>query len=175
MRTLVCLAPAQVRDPEPVWRVAWTILLPRPEGMDRGCITTAPPWWRRLARQVIPRRTTWDCCYYHRVNWRQVSAAAIRVTRQARCEGLAGEAFGDRVAVLAAAQGLPEGKRRRWTICSLSIPPSSPARVSARDTPTDGTARPRCSTPGSAGPPSSAGWFCLLATSKQNRPDSGTA
>lgn len=95
-------------DPEPVWRVAWTILLPRPEGMNRGCITTAPPWWRCLARQVIPRRTTRDCCYYHRVNWRQVSAAAIRITRQARREGLAGEAFGDRVAVLAAAQGLPE-------------------------------------------------------------------
>jgi hypothetical protein len=94
-------------DPEPVWRVAWTILLPRPEGMNRGCITASPPWWRRLARQVIPRRTTRDCCYYHRVNWRQVSAAAIRVTRQARREGLAGDAFGDRVAVLAATQGLP--------------------------------------------------------------------
>jgi hypothetical protein len=94
-------------DPEPVWRVAWTILLPRPEGMDRGCITAAAPWWRRLARQVIPLRTTRDCCYYHRVNWRQVSAVAIRVTRQTRREGLVGEAFGDRVAVLAAAQGLP--------------------------------------------------------------------
>lgn len=94
-------------DPEPVWLVAWTILLPRPEGMDRGCITAAPPWWRCLARQVIPSRTTRDCCYYHRVNWRQVSAAAVRVTRQARREGLGGEAFGDRAAALAAAQGLP--------------------------------------------------------------------
>ncbi len=95
-------------DPEPVWRVAWTILLPRPEGMDRGCIAATPPWWRCLARQVIPRHATRDCCYYHQVNWRQVSAAAIRVTRQARRERLAGEAFGDRVAVLAAAQGLPK-------------------------------------------------------------------
>jgi hypothetical protein len=93
--------------PEPVWRVAWTVLLPRPAGMNRGCITAAPPWWRCLARQVIPRRAARDCCYYHQVNWRQVSAAAVRVTRQARREGLAGEAFGDRVAVLAAAQGLP--------------------------------------------------------------------
>jgi hypothetical protein len=93
-------------DPEPVWRVAWTILLPRPEGMNRGCIRTAPPWWRCLAYQLIPRRTVRDCCYYHRVNWRQVSAAAVRVTRQARREGLAGEAFGDRVAALTAAQGL---------------------------------------------------------------------
>ena len=76
--------------PEPDWRVAWTILLPRPRGMNRGCIRAAPPWWRRLARQVIPRRTPRDCCYYHRVDWHQVSAAAIRVTRQARREGLAG-------------------------------------------------------------------------------------
>ena len=80
---------------------------PAPRGVDRGCITAAAPWWRRLARQVIPLRTTRDCYYYHRVNWRQVSAVAIRVTRQARREGLVGEAFGDRVAVLAAAQGLP--------------------------------------------------------------------
>ena len=56
----------------------------RPKRMDHGYSTTAPPWWRCLARQVIPRRRTRDCCYYHRVNWRQVSAAAIRVTRQAR-------------------------------------------------------------------------------------------
>jgi len=52
-------------DPEPVWRVAWTIPLPRPEGMDRGCIRAAPPWWRCLARQLIPRSATRDCCYYH--------------------------------------------------------------------------------------------------------------
>jgi hypothetical protein len=94
-------------DPEPAWQVAWTILLPRPRGMDRGCITAAPRWWRCLARQVIPRRAVRDCCYYHSINWRLVSAAAIRVTRQARREGLAGEAFGDRLAILAQAQGLP--------------------------------------------------------------------
>ena len=56
---------------------------------------------------MIPRRTVRDCCYCHSINWRQVSAAAIRITRQARRESLAGEAFGDRVAVLAEAQGLP--------------------------------------------------------------------
>ena len=69
------------RPPEPDWRVAWTILLPRPRGMNRGCFRTAPPWWRRLARQMIPSRAPRDCCYYHRVDWHQVSAAAIRVTR----------------------------------------------------------------------------------------------
>jgi hypothetical protein len=94
-------------DPEPDWRVAWTILLPRPRGMNRGCFRTGPPWWRRLARQVIPRRASRDCCYYHRVDWHQVSATAIRVTRQARREGLAGQALSGRAAELAEAQDLP--------------------------------------------------------------------
>jgi len=95
------------RPPEPDWRVAWTILLPRPRGMSRGCFTTAPSWWKRLARQVIPRRLPRDCCYYHRIDWHQVNAAAIRVTRQARREGLAGRALGHRAAELAQDQDLP--------------------------------------------------------------------
>ena len=74
-------------DPEPVYRVAWTILLPRPRGVDRGCIRRAPPWWRCLAQQIIPRRAARGCCYYHGINWRQVSAAAIRVMRQASDRG----------------------------------------------------------------------------------------
>jgi hypothetical protein len=99
------------RPPEPDWRVAWMILLPRPQGTDRGCFRTAPPWWKRLARQVIPRRALRDCCYYHRVDWHQVSAAAIRVTRQARREGLAGRALGRRAAELAEAQDLPSQEK----------------------------------------------------------------
>jgi len=88
-----------------------------------------------------------------------VSAVAIRVTRQARREGLAGEAFGDRVAVLAAAQGLPAREEEALDDLLAEHSATSPARVSssARATPTDGTARPRCSTPESAGPSSSAG------------------
>jgi hypothetical protein len=93
--------------PQPDWRVAWTILLPTPRGMNRECIRAVPPWWKRLARQVIPRRAPRDCCRYHRVDWHSVSAAAIRVTRQARREGLAGRALADRAAELAEAQDLP--------------------------------------------------------------------
>jgi hypothetical protein len=93
--------------PPPDWRVAWTILLPRPRGMNRGCFTTAPPWWKRVARQIIPRRTPRDCCYYHRVDWHQVGAAAIRITRQARREGLAARALSGRAAQLAETQDLP--------------------------------------------------------------------
>jgi hypothetical protein len=94
-------------DPVPTYQVAWTILLPRPRRVNRGCITGAPPWWRCLARQVIPRRTARDCCYYHGIDWRRVSAAAIRVTRQARREGLAGQALSGQADELAEAQGLP--------------------------------------------------------------------
>lgn len=120
--------------PEPVWQVAWTILLPRPKGMNRGCITAAPPWWRRLARQVIPRRSTRDCCYYHRVNWRQVSSAAVRVMRQARREGLDGEAFVARAAALAAVQGLAGQEEEALTeLLSLSsaVQPGSRFRFRA--------------------------------------------
>jgi hypothetical protein len=95
------------RDPEPAWRVAWTILLPRPRGMNRGCFKTAPPWRTRLARQVTPRRATRDCCYYHRVDWHQVSATAIQVTRLARREGLAGPALSRRARELAQGRDLP--------------------------------------------------------------------
>lgn len=61
----------------------------------------------RLARQVIPRRAPRDSCYFHSVDWHQVSAAAIGVIRQARREDTAGRALSSRVAELAAAQNLP--------------------------------------------------------------------
>jgi hypothetical protein len=78
------------RLPEPDWRVAWTILLPRPRGMKRGCFTTAPSWCRRLARQVIPRRAPRDCCYYHSVPSRRRDAGGL----QADLGGVA-EALGE--------------------------------------------------------------------------------
>jgi hypothetical protein len=93
--------------PEPSWQVAWTILLPRPRGMTRGCIRAAPPWWTCLVRLLVPRRAVRDCCYYHRIDWRLVSETAIRVTRQARREGVAGEALSGRLAALSKAEGLP--------------------------------------------------------------------
>lgn len=61
----------------------------------------------RLARRVIPRRATRDCCYYHRVDWHQVNAAAIQVTRQARRKGLADQPLGRRAVEVAQDQDLP--------------------------------------------------------------------
>ena len=99
-------------EEEPVYKVAWLVLLPRPAGVNRGCMDGAAPWRRCAGRQLIPRRGTRDCCYYHSVNWHQVSAAAIRITRQARAEGLAGWAFAERVTGLADAQeGLPPAEK----------------------------------------------------------------
>jgi hypothetical protein len=93
-------------DPEPTYRVAWTLFLPRPRGMDRGCIRAVPSWWRCLARQAFPCRMARDCCYYHSIDWRRVSAAAIRITRQARREGLSGRALSGRADELAGSEGL---------------------------------------------------------------------
>lgn len=97
------------REPEaqPVHQVAWTVLLPRPRGMNRGCMNGTVPGLRCLVRQLFPRRQARDCCYYHSIGWHQVSAAAVRITRQAHSEGLAGEAFADRTFDLARAEDLP--------------------------------------------------------------------
>jgi hypothetical protein len=80
--------------------------------VNRGCIKGAPPWWWSFARQLIPRRRPRDCCYYHRIDWHQVSAATIRIARQAHSEGLTGQRAADRAAVLALSSDLPTQERR---------------------------------------------------------------
>lgn len=98
------------REPEewPSWHVVWTVRLPRPEGMDRGCMSGTLPWWKYLPRQAVPRRRRRDCCYYHHVYWHKVCAAAVRITRQAGSSGLSGETGTDRAFELACAEGLPD-------------------------------------------------------------------
>lgn len=107
----------QVPEPYPVYQVAWVGLLPRPEGMDRGCITSTAPAWQRLSRQIVPRRRVRDCCYYHGIDWHQVSAAAIRIMRQTRREGQVGEVFTSRLLELACAETLPSGEKQ--ALCEL--------------------------------------------------------
>jgi hypothetical protein len=97
---------------QPVYQVSWVALLPGPEGMDRGCLTTIPPWWQRAVRQVVPRHRTRDCCHYHSIDWHRVSASAIRIVRQAHVEGLTGEAFAGRVSELIRAGDLPGLERQ---------------------------------------------------------------
>jgi hypothetical protein len=96
---------------QPACQLAWVGLLPAPVDVDRGCFTGAPPWWRRLGRQLVPRGRTRTCCYYHGVDWRRVSAAAIRIARQIRAEGRAGDAHISRAYDLAASADLPQLER----------------------------------------------------------------
>lgn len=60
------------------YEVAAVIWLPTPdlEG-EPACMPSGTPWWRRLARQVVPRRRRRGCCWYHGTNWKAVSEAAI--------------------------------------------------------------------------------------------------
>jgi hypothetical protein len=97
-----------------------------------GCFTTAPSWWRRLARQVNPCRAPRDCCYYHSVDWHQVSATAIRVMRQARREGLAWRALGRRAAELAEDQDLPQEEKEALADLFTGNKTIRPARLLQR-------------------------------------------
>lgn len=82
------------REPEPVeelhYATAWVIRLPRPRPFRQsGCMPSGTPWWRRLGRQLVPRRTGRDCCWYHGGDWHEVSKRAIRLLRQAQRAGVA--------------------------------------------------------------------------------------
>ena len=44
------------------------------------------PWWRRLGRQLVPRRSGRDCCDYHAADWAAASSAAVRALTAARAE-----------------------------------------------------------------------------------------
>lgn len=63
--------------------------LPRPnlEG-DRACMRYGPPWWRRLHRQVVPRRRLRGCCCYHSVDWALASKVAISALASAGAESI---------------------------------------------------------------------------------------
>jgi hypothetical protein len=100
-----------VPEEQPACQLAWVGLLPAPVDVDRGCFTGTPPLRRRLARQLVPRRHTRTCCYYHGVDWIQVSATAIRIARQIQAEGRVGDARTSSAYDLAAAADLPQPER----------------------------------------------------------------
>jgi hypothetical protein len=53
-----------------------------------------------------------DCCYYHRIDWHQVCAAAVRITRQVSGEGRTGEAFAERAVEITDAEDLPHEEKQ---------------------------------------------------------------
>lgn len=92
------------------YRVRWALFLPRLELADPPCMTTRLTWWRRLARQLTPRRSPArrGCCDFHAIDMRAVGGAAIRYLRQAQRQAAAGEDLGaiaDHALDLAAADG----------------------------------------------------------------------
>ena len=54
-------------------------------------MTARISWWRRLARQMAPRRGARDYCWYHSGDWHRVSALAIQLAREAQRAGTAFE------------------------------------------------------------------------------------
>lgn len=80
---------AALPEPPPTqilsYRVAWVAALPRTSHRhDDLCMTAPDALGRRLLRQLIPRRTTLECCWYHQGDWHAVSALAIHLLGAAR-------------------------------------------------------------------------------------------
>ena len=76
-------------EPQPVYAAAMVALLPRPQPFrEQGCMAAGVPWWRRLGRQLVPRRGGRDCCWYHGGDWHTVSRLAVRLAGQARAAGI---------------------------------------------------------------------------------------
>ncbi|MBB6347236.1 hypothetical protein FHU36_003781 [Nonomuraea muscovyensis] len=50
---------------------------------------------RCLAPGLVRRQRPRDCCWHHKVNWRQAAAIAVHLVRQAHAAGIAGEDIGD--------------------------------------------------------------------------------
>ena len=81
--------PPMPPEPESVWMAYPVVLLPRPTPFRQvGCMATGVPWWRRLARQIVPRRGARDCCWYHGGDWHAVSRLAIRLAKRAKAAGV---------------------------------------------------------------------------------------
>lgn len=51
---------------------------------EPACMLGGTPWWRRVGRQVVPRRYGQTCCWYHGGDWHEVSRIALHLLRQAR-------------------------------------------------------------------------------------------
>ncbi|WP_127509311.1 hypothetical protein [Actinoplanes solisilvae] len=77
-------------EPESEYGAALVALLPRPEPFRvDDCMSAGVAWWRRLGRQVVPRRGGRGCCWYHGGDWHVVSRVALRLTEKAHAAGVA--------------------------------------------------------------------------------------
>ncbi|WP_430786981.1 hypothetical protein [Actinoplanes sp. G11-F43] len=82
-------APPPPAEPWMRFEVAAVIGLPRPDlDGEPACMPAGTPWWRRLVRQVAPSRAQRGCCWYHDVDWRAASQAAITALAAAHARRL---------------------------------------------------------------------------------------
>lgn len=73
------IEPARPQEGRMRYAVAAVLGLPRPDlHGDPPCMPSGTPWWRRVGRQVAPRRRVRGCCSYHDGDWGAASEAAIR-------------------------------------------------------------------------------------------------
>ncbi|GIJ49741.1 hypothetical protein Val02_66270 [Virgisporangium aliadipatigenens] len=98
-------------EPEPEARfVAYPVVrLPRPAPFrEKKCMAAGVPWWRRLGRQLVPRRGGRDCCWYHGGDWHQVNRLALRLVAQFEAAGVSFEDIPRHVLNHPDAQGLTD-------------------------------------------------------------------
>ncbi|MEV7989551.1 hypothetical protein [Micromonospora sp. NPDC085948] len=83
------VAPEAPVEPRMRFEVATVIGLPRPDlHGEPACMPAGTTWSRRLVRQVMPRRSLRDCCWYHSVDWAAASDAAVAALARADTEPL---------------------------------------------------------------------------------------
>jgi hypothetical protein len=76
-------------------KLVWVMRLPQidppftEDQRDRdGCMKPPLTWRQRAVRQVFPRRSARDCCYYHRQDFHAIAATVNAMHRQLRRAGL---------------------------------------------------------------------------------------
>jgi hypothetical protein len=79
------------------YRVAFVLTLPKttPFRQAEACMADRGLWRRRLLRQLAPRSTQADCCWYHGGDWHVVSRLAVRLLGEARRAAVEDRDIGD--------------------------------------------------------------------------------
>jgi hypothetical protein len=108
---------------------AWVALFPNPRPFREPCMATIMPWWRRLVRQIAPRRGGRDCCWYHGGDWHRVSAVAVRLVRDAQAADVDHDDIPSHVSQLATGLPLSHWEREAlYTLLCDTVRPYGPLR-----------------------------------------------
>ena len=100
--------PPDEPDPPVRHEVRSLLSLPSIEPLDGFACMPGSRRWRRIARQLFPRRRLSCCCRYHRADWVTVSRVAVQLVQRAHDQGLTGEALVEYVTAQQAFTSLDE-------------------------------------------------------------------